>query len=83
MYRITSSLPICQWTFRLFLCLGYCEYCCYEHRSVCVFLNYSFIWIYAQSGIAESYDNSVFKFLRHLHAVFHGDLHQLTFPPTV
>ena len=31
-----SSLPIlypflCQWTFRLFLCPGYCKLCCNEH----------------------------------------------------
>ena len=39
---------ICQWIYRLFPCLGYCEQCCYEHRSVCIFLNYSFVQIYDQ-----------------------------------
>ena len=28
----------CWWTFRLLSCLGYCEYCCYEHW-VCVYLS--------------------------------------------
>ena len=39
---------ICQWTFRLLLCLGYCEYCCCEHRDACMFLNYGFLGKYAQ-----------------------------------
>ena len=38
----------CQWTFRLFPCLGCCEQCCYEHRGACIFLNYSFVWVYSQ-----------------------------------
>ena len=29
-------------------CLGYCKWCWYEHSGVCIFLNYSFVWIYAQ-----------------------------------
>ena len=43
---IISSLSICQWKFRLFPCLGYCTYCCYEDRGACIFLNYSFVWVY-------------------------------------
>ena len=38
----------CQWTFRLFPCLGCCEYCCCEHRGASIFLNYSFVWVYTQ-----------------------------------
>ena len=38
----------CQWTFRLFPCLGYCKQCCYEHQGACIFLNYGgfffFFW---------------------------------------
>ena len=28
---------ICRWTFRLFPCLGYCEWCCNEHWGACIF----------------------------------------------
>ena len=31
-------LFICQWTFRLLLCLDCCKRCCYEHRGICIFL---------------------------------------------
>ena len=34
---------VSQWTFILLLCLGYYKYCCYEHRSTCIFSNYSFV----------------------------------------
>ena len=43
-------------TFRLFSGLGYCEQCFYEHRSACSFLNYGFVWIYAQE-CGEGNDN--------------------------
>ena len=39
---------ICQWTFRLFPCLDYCEYCCNEHSGACIFLSESSVQIYAQ-----------------------------------
>ena len=39
---------ICWWSFKLFPCLGYCEQCCNEHRSSCIFLNDSFVCIYIQ-----------------------------------
>ena len=38
---------ICQRTSRLFLCFGCCEECCYEHMGACIFLNYSFVRVYA------------------------------------
>ena len=49
MYIYTQHLYlfICQWTFKFFLCLGYCESGCCEHRSAYIFLNYNFVYIYA------------------------------------
>ena len=45
----TPSLSIHCWcTSRLFPSLGYCKECCCEHRSACIFLNCSFVWVYAQ-----------------------------------
>ena len=32
----------------LFLCLGCCEWCCYEHRGPGIFLNCSFVLTYAE-----------------------------------
>ena len=43
-----------------------------EHRGACTFLNYSFFWVCAQEGIAESSGNSNFSFLRNLHPVLHS-----------
>ena len=37
---------ICQWTFSLFPCLGY--YIAMNIAGAYIFLNYSFVWIYAQ-----------------------------------
>ena len=44
----TSSLSIHRWAFRSLPWPGYCKYCCNEHWGACVFLNYGFLWVYAQ-----------------------------------
>ena len=36
---------IIQWMFWLFPCLGYCEWCCSEHKQTCIFLTYSFVYL--------------------------------------
>ena len=56
---------LCRWTFRLLLCLGYWKQCCSEHDGghvsfqIMVFSRYM-----PTSGIAGSYGNSPFSFLR-------------------
>ena len=40
-----------------------------QHWGACVFSNCDFLWIYAQDGIAGSFGNSIFIFLRTLHTL--------------
>ena len=69
-------LLICQWTCRLFTCLRYCEWCCYEHRGACIFLIVVLSRCMLRSGMARSYGSFIFSFLRNLHTLF-------TLPPTL
>ena len=41
-------LLICQWSFRIRPCLGYCKQSCYEHWGACILLDHVFLWIFAQ-----------------------------------
>ena len=63
---------ICCWTFMLFPCLGYCKLCCYEQRSTCIFLSYSFVWIYVQDQDCWIIWQLYFCFLKNLHTLFHS-----------
>ena len=88
-----SSVPhlpypfFCWWIFRLFTHPGYCKQCCNEHWGTCVLLNYNFLRYLPCSGIAGSYSNSMFRFLRNFHCCSWKWLFtiyiQFTFSPTV
>ena len=60
--------------FRLFPPFGYCEWCCCEHECtdiwVPAFNSFGYI---PRIGIAGSYGNSMFNFLRNCRTVFYGD----------
>ena len=57
--------------FRLLLCLCYCQQCCYARTSASIFLDLSFVWIYAQEWDFWIMWWFYFCVLRNFHTVFH------------
>ena len=63
---------ICQWTFRLLACLGYCNSAAINIGVYISFWNMLFSGYIPRSGITGSYGSSVFRFSRNLYIVLHS-----------
>lgn len=70
---------ISWWVSGLVPYLSYYELRCYKHRVQVTFSYTDFIMFgyIARCGIAESYSRSSFRYLGHLHIVFHNDYSSL------
>ena len=50
------------WTFSLFPSPGYCKQCCNEHWGASIFLNFGYLWVYAQEWNCWGKDTSQSSF---------------------
>ena len=70
---------LCQWTFRLLPCLGYCKECFSEHQGAYTLLSHVFpLNICLGVGLLDHVVALFLTFLRNLQTVFHSggtDLH--------
>ena len=75
---------ICRCTIRLSPCLGYCKFCCYEHRGASIFSRYSFLPdICSGLELLDHMETLFLRFLRNFHTVFHSGCSSLHFPNSV
>ena len=64
---------ISRWTIRLFPCLGYCRFCCCEHRGASIFSRYSFFPdIRSGLELLDHMEPLFLLILRNCHTVFHS-----------
>ena len=74
---------IWRWTFRLFPCLGYCMFCCYEHWGTWIFSSYSFIPDICWRLELLDHMETVVSFLSNFHTDFHSGCSSFHSPNSV
>ena len=74
-FIVSMYQTACQRMFGLFPFIGYNEECCYEHSVFKFYVHFSFnsLGNIPRTGIAASYGNATFNFLRNCQIVFHSD----------